>query len=201
MLCLDGLSAKVIVYRDDNVLGKIEHTLQVAGRQVKQQAQPAGIGLAEPDVGHRRGQPDVPHALPSHLGPRHLDAASVADYSPVPDALVLAAEALPVLGGSEQPLAEQAVFLRPQRAVIDGLRLGYLAVRPAENLIRRCNGDAYGVEIGRRGLRPVCHSDHIKSSPEGIAPYHRRWPARSFGLAPMENPARYPAWLRVGCPR
>ena len=58
------------------------------------------------------GQLDVAHALAAHLGARHLDAALVADDALVADALVLAAVALPVLGGTEDVLAEEAVLLR-----------------------------------------------------------------------------------------
>ncbi len=142
------------------MLGEVEDALQVAGGEVKEQPQAAGVGLAEPDVGHGRGQADVAHALPPHLGAGDLDAAAIADHAPVADALVLAAEALPVLGGAEQPLTEQPVLLRAERAIVDGLRLGHLAVGPAENLLRRGDGNTDGVEIGGRGFRPVCHSDH-----------------------------------------
>ena len=70
------------------------------------------------------------HALAPHLGQRHLDAAAVADDAAVADPLVLAAMALPVLDRTEDALAEQAVPLRLERAVVDGLGLGDLAPRP-----------------------------------------------------------------------
>ena len=79
----------------------------------------------------RHGQLDVAEPLAAHLGLRHLDAAAVADHAAVADALVLAAVALPVLDRAEDLLAEQAVLLRLERAVVDRLRLGHLAVRPA----------------------------------------------------------------------
>jgi hypothetical protein len=65
----------------------------------------------------------VAHALTAHLGPRDLDAAALADDALVADALVLAAVALPVLGRTEDALAEEAVLLRLERAVVDRLRL------------------------------------------------------------------------------
>ena len=83
-----------------------------------------------PDVHDGRGELDVPHALTAHLRARDLDATALADDPLEPDALVLAAVALPVLGGPEDLLAEEPIFLRLQRAVIDGLRLGDLPVRP-----------------------------------------------------------------------
>ena len=70
-----------------------------------------------------------------------LDAAAVADLALIADALVLAAVALPVLGGTKNPLAEQAVALRLQGAVVDGLRLLDLAVGPLANLLRGGEAD------------------------------------------------------------
>src|SRR5439155_8025907 len=88
-----------------------------------------------------------PHPLAPHLGTRDLDAAALADDALVADALVLAAVALPVLGGTEDALAEEAVLLRLQRPVVDGLRLGDLAARPGPDLLRRGESDADGVEV------------------------------------------------------
>jgi hypothetical protein len=74
-----------------------------------------------------RSEVDVAHALTAHLGPRDLDAAALADDALVADALVLAAVALPVLGRTEDALAEEPVLLGLQRAVVDRLGLGDLA--------------------------------------------------------------------------
>src|SRR5204862_3712645 len=95
-----------------------------------------GHGLEEPDVRDGRGEVDVAHALTAHLGPRVLHAAALADDALVADALVLAAVALPVLGRTEDALAEQAVLLRLQRAVVDRLGLRDLAARPRADLLR-----------------------------------------------------------------
>ena len=73
-----------------------------------------------------RGQVDVAHPLAADLGAGDLDAAALADDALVTDALVLAAVALPVLGRTEDALAEQAVLLRLERAVVDRLGLGDL---------------------------------------------------------------------------
>src|ERR671933_796125 len=94
-----------------------------------------------------RGQVDVTHALAPHLLARDLDAAALADDALVADALVLAAVALPVLRRTEDALAEQAVSLGLERAVVDRLRLRYLAGRPVANLLRRREPDADRVEI------------------------------------------------------
>src|SRR2546428_14138404 len=72
----------------------------------------------------------MPHALGPDLGPRRRHAAAVADHAAIADALVLPAVALPVLHRTEDALAEQAVPLRLERAVVDGLGLGHFAPRP-----------------------------------------------------------------------
>ena len=68
------------------------------------------------------------HALATDLRPGDFDAALVAHDALEPDPLVLAAIALPVLRGTEDALTEQPVLLRLECPVIDGLRLGDLAV-------------------------------------------------------------------------
>jgi hypothetical protein len=87
------------------------------------------------------------HALAPHLLPRHLDAAALADDALVADPLVLAAVALPVLGRTEDALAEEPVLLGLERAVVDRLRLRDLAGGPIPNLLRRRETDADRVEV------------------------------------------------------
>ena len=87
------------------------------------------------------------HALAADLGAGHLDAAFVADDALIAHALVLAAVALPVLGGPKDALAEEPILFGLERAVIDGLRLGHLAVGPAADLLRRRQADADGIKI------------------------------------------------------
>ena len=90
-----------------------------------------------------------PEALAPDLRLRDFDAALVADHAAVLHALVLAAEALPVGDRAEDLRAEQSVALRLERAVVDRLRLGHLAVRPGEDLLGRRQRDADGVEVAR----------------------------------------------------
>jgi hypothetical protein len=54
-------------------------------------------------------------------------------------ALVLAAEALPVGDGAKDAGAEEAVALRLEGAVVDGLGLGDLAMRPGADLLREAS--------------------------------------------------------------
>src|SRR5947199_9733499 len=62
-------------------------------------------------------------------------------------ALVLTAQALPVGDRAEDARAEQAIALRLEGAVVDGLRLGDLTMRPAPDLFRRSHTDLDGIEI------------------------------------------------------
>src|SRR5206468_3066351 len=101
----------------------------------------------EPDVGNRRCQDDVPHAFAPDLRPRDFYAAFVTDHPAIPNPLVLAAGAFPVLGGSENALTEQAISLGLQRPVVNSLRLAHLASRPLLDLVRRCQPNPNSVEI------------------------------------------------------
>src|SRR5262249_20152912 len=98
--------------------------------------------LEVPDVRDGGGQLDVAHPLAAHLGAGHLDAAPLTDDALEADALVLAAVALPVASRSEDLLAEQAVLLRLQRAVVDWRRLLGIAVRPWPDALRGRQADA-----------------------------------------------------------
>src|SRR5205807_5201840 len=99
-----------------------------------------------PDVRDRGGQLDVAHPLTAHLGTGHLDAAALTDDALEPDALVLAAVALPVPGRAEDLLAEEPVLFRLERAVVDGLRLLDLAVRPLPDVLGGGQSDTQVVE-------------------------------------------------------
>ena len=132
---------------DHHVSLEVQHRFQVAQRDVEDVADAAGQALEEPDVRAGRSQFDVAQALAANLGQRDFHAALVADDAAVLHALVLAAQALPVGDRAENPGAEQAVALRLEGAVVDRLRLGYFAVRPAANLFRRGEADPDGVEI------------------------------------------------------
>src|SRR5207302_2790997 len=124
-----------------------EHLLELARSDVEEVADPARDALEEPDVRDGRREVDVAHPLAPHLLPGHLDAAALADDALVADALVLAAVALPVTGRPEDALAEQAVALGLERAVVDRLRLRDLAGRPVTDLLRRGEPDPDCVEI------------------------------------------------------
>ena len=140
------LVAGVLVDAGDHVRREVDDLLEVLRRQVEQVAEPARHTLEVPDVRDGRGELDVAHPLTTHLGAGHLDAAALADDALEAHALVLAAVALPVPGGTEDLLAEETVTLGLERAVVDGLRLLDLAVAPGADLVRGGQADLELVE-------------------------------------------------------
>src|SRR5215207_58062 len=144
---VDVSLALLDVDRGDDRGREVQDLLELARSDVEQVADPARNALEEPDVRDRSGEVDVPHTLATHLLPRHLDAAPLADDALVADALVLAAIALPVLRRTEDALAEEPVPLGLQGAVVDRLGLRYLAGRPVANLLARREPDADRVEV------------------------------------------------------
>jgi len=128
-LCLgDRAIARVLIDIRDHILRKVQDTLQVARADVEQQTEPARHALDIPDVADRTGQLDMSHALATNAAVGHLDAALIANDALVASALVFAAGALPVLLGTKNAFAKQAVSLRTERTIIDRLGLGHLTV-------------------------------------------------------------------------
>ena len=119
----------------DDVGFEVQDLLQLLERHVEQRTDAARQALEEPDVGHRRGQVDVSHALAAHFRLDHLDAALLADDAAVTHAFVLAAVALVVFGRAEDLGAEQPVPLGLEGAVVDGLGFADFAVRPGADLV------------------------------------------------------------------
>ena len=86
-------------------------------------------------MGNGSGQSDMPHAFAPHFGTGHFDAAAVADDALIANFLVFTTITLPVLGGTENALAEQAVLFRAKCPIVNGLWLGYLAIGPDFDLV------------------------------------------------------------------
>src|SRR5258705_5520784 len=120
----------LLAWIDDDVVRVVDDLLEVTQRQVDEIAHWAGQRLEEPDVGDGYGELDVTHALATDAAQGDFDAATIADHTTITDALVLSAVAFPVLDGTEDALAEQAVFLGLERAVVNGLGLENFAPRP-----------------------------------------------------------------------
>ena len=133
---LEGLLACHFVNTGDDVLREVEDLLQVARRDLEQRREAARRPLEVPNMRDRARKLDVAHALAADLGSCDLNATLVADDPLIADALVLSAVALPVARWPEDALVEEAVLLWLQRAVVDRLRLGDLALRPATDLLR-----------------------------------------------------------------
>ena len=145
--------ALLLVDPGDQVGGEVDDLLELLGLELL-----AGLGAHEqvgeprpgpaqvPDVHDGRGQLNVAHAVAAHLGTGDLDAAALADDALEAHPLVLAAVALPVLGGAEDLLAEEPVLLGTQGAVVDRLGLLDFAVGPATDRISRGQSDAQLVE-------------------------------------------------------
>jgi len=134
--------ARLFVDVGDDVLGEVENAVEVTARNVQQQAHVAGHAPGVPDVGHGRGQLNVAQALAANGRAGDLHATLVADDPLVADILILAAVALPVARRAKDGLAEQAVLLRTQPAVVNRLRLGHFTIGPRANLLRRRQTDA-----------------------------------------------------------
>ena len=141
------LVAPLLVDPGDQVGREVDDLLELLGLQLltdlgahEQVGQPRAGAAEVPDVHDRGGQLDVAHALAPDLRAGDLDAAALADDALEADALVLAAVALPVLGRTEDLLAEEAVLLGLERAVVDGLGLLDLAVGPRADASPRWPG-------------------------------------------------------------
>ena len=136
----------LVVDGDHHVGGEVDDLLEVLRRHVQQVAQARRDALEVPDVGDGRGELDVAHALATDGGLGDLHAAALADDALEADALVLSARALPVAGGPEDLLSEEAVLLGLQGAVVDGLRLLDLTVRPTTDVVGSGQADAQLIE-------------------------------------------------------
>ena len=134
--------ALVLVDPGHEVSGEVDHLLELLRLQLllrldagEEVGEPRPRAAQVPDVDGRSGELDVAHPLAAHLGAGDLDATPLADDALEPHPLVLAARALPVSCGAEDLLAEQAVLLGTQRAVVDRLRLLDFTVRPVADLV------------------------------------------------------------------
>jgi len=137
------------VTRADHHIGLvIDHLLQLLDAHAEDVADLGGEGFPVPDVDHGHSQGDMAHAFAADALHGHLDAAAVADDAFVADALVFAAVAFPVAHRSKDLFAEKAVLLGLEGAIVDGLRLGHLAVRTFKDLVRRGKTDVDGLKIG-----------------------------------------------------
>ena len=85
---------------------------------------------------NRSSQLNVAHPLTADTGLRDFNTAAIADHTLIADLLVLSAGALPVLGRTEDTLAEQTVTFRFLGTIVDSLRFLDFAIRPLTNTFR-----------------------------------------------------------------
>ena len=171
---------------DNYIICKVQHLLQHTRSEVEHEAHAAGYALEVPDVADGGGKLYMAHALTPDLALGDFNAAAVADLALVADLLVLSAVAFPVLRRPENALAEEAVALRLEGAVVDGLRLFHFAVGPFEDLLG--GSDTYLNSVKR------CIAHHISSSlskSESLlsVPKSRSAPSSSSGTSSMEKPS------------
>ena len=103
---VDGSVPRAFVDLCYNILGKVQHAVQVAAADIQQQPQIAWHAAGVPDVRHRRGEFDMPHPFAANSGARNLNAALVTDDAAIANILVFAAVTLPVAGRAEDPFAK-----------------------------------------------------------------------------------------------
>ena len=132
---------------DNDIALEVENAFDITQGHVHQQADTGRQRFQEPDVGNRRSQFDVRHALTTNLGQCNFNAALLADHTTVLQALVLTAQALVILYRAKDLGAEQAVTLRFERTVVDGFRLFNFTERPRTDHLRRCQPNTDGVEL------------------------------------------------------
>jgi hypothetical protein len=96
----------------------------------------------------------VTQALATDLGLNDLDTTLFTSDAAVLHALILSAQAFIVLDWTKDPGTEEAVSLRLERPVVNGLGLLDLAMRPAANLLGRSQADA-NRDVVQRVLRLV----------------------------------------------
>ncbi len=127
---LESLLAGIFVNIGNDVLRKIQNAIEVAARNIKQQAQVRGNAPGIPNMRDRGRQGNMPHPLAADGSAGHFNAALIAGDAFVAGILVLTAITLPIAGRAKNRLTKQAIFFRPQAAVVDGFRFEDLAIRP-----------------------------------------------------------------------
>src|SRR5699024_10062238 len=127
--------ASLIIHGGDDVGSEVDDALKILWSKIQQVAQTGWNTLEVPDVGHWSSKLNVAHAFTTNLGLGDLYATALTNDALVADTLVLTTLALPVTGRTEDTLTEKAVLFWLQGAVVNGLRLLNLALRPTANVV------------------------------------------------------------------
>ena len=115
---------------DNNIRFEVQYAFDITQWHIEQQTDTGRQRFQEPDVGSWTCQLDVAHALTTHFGLGHFNAALLTDHTAVFQALVLTAQALVVFYWPKDTGAEKAVTLRFERTVVNGFRLFNFTERP-----------------------------------------------------------------------
>jgi hypothetical protein len=175
MAVLERRQARV----EDDIGFEIKDALDVLQRHVEEKPDARRQGFQKPDMGDRRGERNMPHALAAHPRQGHLNAAFLADDVLIFHPLVFAAQALVVLDRTEDPGAEKSIAFGFEGAVIDCLRLFDLAEGPGQNLLRACDRNLDLIESLRlRGRTEEIHDLLIHCHLPMLGPARRRRMAR-----------------------
>ena len=140
----------------------VDNGFQLLGRNTEQGADFVGSALEVPDMGHRNGKGDMTHPFAAYLLLRHFHTAAVANDTAVTDALVLAAIALVIFGGTEDFLAEQTFTLRLVGSVVHRFRLENLAAGTLGDVFRRSERNGNAGEIALLLIILIVKSRHIQ---------------------------------------
>ena len=142
----------------DDVVLVVDHALELAGAHVEHQADAATACTCRT----RCGETGTASSMwPMRSRRTRLRVTSTPQRSQIDalvlDALVLAAGALPVPGGTEDPLAEQAALFGLEGPVVDGFRVLHLALGPGADDFRGGHGDGDLV----KGFRPLVDAEEF----------------------------------------
>ena len=132
----------------DDIALVVDDHVELLGGDAKKVAHLVGQGTEIADVCDGYDELDVSGAFATHFLFGHFHTATVADDAFIANALVLAAMALVVLGGTEDAFAEQAVALGLVGSVVDGFGLQHFAVGVGLNLFGRGQSDGDLREVG-----------------------------------------------------
>ena len=100
-------------------------------------------------MGDRGCQVNMAQPVTPHLGRNDLYTALFTDYAPVLHPLVLTAVAFKILHRTKYLRAEEAVSLRLEGPVVNGLRFFHFAMRPRPDLFRRGDSKPDGIKVHR----------------------------------------------------
>ena len=187
-----------LINRGDHVRRKVNNLLEVLRRQIKQVTQTRRNALEVPNMRHRSSQLDVAHTFTANLRTGHLNATTLTNNALETDTLVLTARALPVTRRTENLLTKQAILLRLECAVVNGLRLLNLAVAPFADLFSRSQTNTHQSESRFGGHKSLLSFvKKLKSSSGGSpAQQHNQTGQRSVAGGGHPSPPPHRALLR-----